>query len=110
LVEFLARREGKQQLKRLWHDITEIDYAEFVPEDKTDIYCWRTKKGTFTTRRWKRPETWENLLRDATLDTPRDLLILGPFKALLLPFLLVYPHRLTPAMARALEADISSNW
>jgi hypothetical protein len=105
-VEFLARRWRKQSLKRLWYDITEVDHVEFTPEDKTDYYLWRTKRGTLTTRRWRRPETWDNLLADATAVPDSGLLIFDTFRAVLLPFLLVYPHRMTPSAARLVEASV----
>jgi hypothetical protein len=105
-VEFLGRRCRKQSLKRLWHDITGVDHVEFTPEDKTDYYLWRTKRGTLTTRRWGTPETWDNLVRDATAVPETSLLIFDAFRALLVPFLFVYPHRMTPSAARLVEASV----
>jgi hypothetical protein len=95
-VEFLARRERKQTLKRLWYEITRVDYSELVPAKASDFYLWHVKRGTLVTRRFKRPESWSNLTRQANSCTPRRILLFERFPHLLIPFALVYPHRLTP--------------
>ena len=96
LVEFLARRERKQTLKRLWYEIARVDYSEFVPARASDFYLWHAKRGTLVTRRFKRPESWSNLTRQANSCTRRRILLFEQFPQLLIPFALVYPHRLTP--------------
>lgn len=102
-VEFLARRERKQTLKRLWHCITGVDTAEFVPKNKSDFYRWRCSKGSLDTRRWKRPEQWETLLATATSIQDDQSLLTTRFKSFVFPFILVFPHRFIPRLAHFAE-------
>jgi hypothetical protein len=103
LVEFLARRERKRLLGSLWYDISSVDYAEFVPDRRTDFYLWRVKKGSLVSRRFKRPQPWAELVTSANAKTKDSDLPYAAFPELLLPFTLVYPHRLTPALVRSWE-------
>lgn len=103
LVKFLTRRERKRLLKSLWHRITRVDFIEFVPEDPTDTYRWRVKRGSLVTRRWNQPENWADLLASATEEVSRQILLTKQFDDLILPFLLVYPHRMSPSLARIVE-------
>lgn len=107
LVEFLARRAWKRTLKGLWYDITRVDYAEFAPAKSWDLYLWRAKKGTLVTRRFRRPETWENLVLAANGKTRTRTILFRQFPQLLMPFALVYPHRLTPDLVRKWEELVS---
>lgn len=103
LVEFVARRGRKRLLRHLWYDITRVDYTEFVPDKTADSYLWRAKKGNLVTRRFKRPQTWTELVSSANAKVERTNLPFASFPQLLLPFALVYPHRLTPALVRSWE-------
>jgi hypothetical protein len=103
VVEFLARRERKRLLGSLWYDITSVDYAEFVPDRRTDFYLWRGKKGSLVSRRFKRPQPWAELVTSANAKTKDSDLPFAAFPELLLPYTLVYPHRLTPALVRSWE-------
>ena len=103
LVEFLARRERKRLLRSLWYQITSVDYAEFVPDRRMDYYLWRVKKGSLVTRRFKRPQPWAELVSAANAKTKNRELPFAAFPELRLPFALVYPHRLTPALVRSWE-------
>jgi hypothetical protein len=105
-VEFVARRNWKRSLKTLWYEITEIDYCEFKPDTPKDTYFWRVEKGTLIIRRWARPEHWQKLLEMAELPIDPCNLLMKKFPQLVLPFLLVYPHRLTPDLARFSEKHL----
>lgn len=107
-VEFLVRRERKAVLKRLWYDITQIDYAEFEPKTASDFYLWRVKKGSLVTRCFGRPTAWATLFEEATSPVRGGLLLFARFPQLLLPFALVYPHRMTPALVRRCEQRVKS--
>ncbi len=80
-----------------------MDYAEFLPNMVSDLYLWRARKGSLVTRRFGRPETWENLVRAARAKPRQRTLLFSRFPQLLLPFALVYPHRLTPDLLRRCE-------
>jgi hypothetical protein len=107
VVEFLVRRERRSLLKSLWYDITGVDYSQFNPAQKRGLYEWRTERGTLATRRWRRPETWVALTRMANEKPTRNTLLTTKYFPLLLPFLLVYPHRMTAALARLVETSVA---
>lgn len=107
LVEFLVRRERKSALKSLWYDVTRVDYSEFTPANASDFYLWRAKKGSLVTRRFRRPETWENLVSAANGKSQARTILFRRFPELLMPFALVYPHRLTPDLVRIWENSLS---
>jgi len=102
-VEFLARRERKRSLKSLWHGITGIDLAEFVPRSSEDVYKWKIKDGTLVTRRWKQPQDWGELYQVATADPPQLTLLSRRYPEFLLPFAIVYPHRFGSGTSKLIE-------
>jgi len=106
LVEFLARRGRKRLLTLLWHDLCEVDRAEFVLDRKLDFYRWQAKTGSLDTRRWRHPERWTDLVTKANEPVAQDLLLTREFVPLLMPFFLVYPHRFTSRMARLIETTV----
>lgn len=106
LVEFLVRLGHKRLLRSLWYDITEVDYVEFVPDDSRDIYLWRIAKGMDVRRRWGRPESWVDLLERAEAKSVPTCIMITHYPQLVLPFLLVYPQRLTADLTRFIERRI----
>jgi hypothetical protein len=105
LVEFLARRWRKRMLKSLWYDISEVDRAELTLDRNADFYHWRAKTGSLDTRRWPHPQHWADLLAAAESEAPRETLLTQHFLPLLMPFLAVYPHRLTARLAFLVETS-----
>jgi len=109
-VEFVARRGRKRLLKTLWADITHITKACFVPDELRDFYFWSVKKGTEVARQWGRPQRWEALVEQSNLNDLPRLLLVEQFPDLVLPFLLVYPHRATAELMRFVERRASQNF
>jgi hypothetical protein len=105
LVEFLARRGRKQLLRSIWYDVCEVDRAEFTLDQKTDFYRWRAKTGSVDTRRWPHPQRWADLVASAEQSATSELLLTTHFLPLVMPFVTVYPHRFTCALARLVEAS-----
>jgi hypothetical protein len=103
LVEFLARRRRKRMLKNLWYDVSEVDHVEFTLDSKKDLYRWRARTGSLDSRRWKHPQEWDELVQMAEAAVPQEVLLTRRYESLLLPFVLVYPHRMTPSLARLIE-------
>lgn len=107
LIWWTARRLRRQSLARLWKEITRITYSEFIPEPQWATYLWNSEKGKLHHRFPKKPESWKELLAQTRGGEPGDvpdLLRQMPEFALL--FLLVYPHRLRPDLARFLDHTI----
>lgn len=107
LIEFLARRGRKQTLKALWYDVCEVDSTELTLDEKVDLYRWHAKTGSLDSRRWPHPQDWRELVKTAEAVVAADHLLTSSFPEFLLPFLLVYPHRMTPAFARFLEQTLA---
>ena len=105
LVEFLARRGRKRMLTSLWHDLCEVDRAEFTLDRKMDFYRWRAKAGSLDTRRWPHPQPWADLVASANLPATQDMFLTRDFAPLVMPFSLVYPHRFTCRLAHLVEAS-----
>jgi len=103
LVEFLTRRGRKRMLTSLWHDLCEVDRAEFTLDRKTDFYRWRSKTGSLDTRRWPHPQGWTDLVTASNLPEAQDMFLTRDFAPLVMPFALVYPHRFTPRLAYLAE-------
>jgi hypothetical protein len=106
LVEFLTRRGRKRLLTRLWHDLCEVDRAEFALDRKLDFYRWHAKTGSLDTRRWSHPQRWTDLVAKSNEPAPQDMVLTREFVPLLMPFFLVYPHRFTSRMAHLIESSV----
>lgn len=102
-VEFLARRERKQLLKSLWYGITGVDSAEFVPPTLRDSFRWKNDEGMLVVTQWKQPQDWQDLYETAAAIPPRQSILSTVYPEFLLPFAMVYPHRLGAQTARLIE-------
>lgn len=104
LVQMIARRNLRQHLRLIWDRISNVDYCQFIPEPAWATYLWHSEKGELQTRKPGRPQSWAALRQTAarrdTAGVPR---LLTKQPALLLLFLLVYPHRLRPALIRLID-------
>jgi hypothetical protein len=105
-IEFIARRQRKKILEQQWYGISDIDPAEFVPTNPTDMYRWRCKKGDSQTRKWPRPQEWSALLDIAEQKETPPLLLCTVYPELLPLFFLVFPHRMPPYLSRFLDYKV----
>ena len=97
LVEWLARRLWRQHITRSWRDISYMHCCEFVPAEKWGYFLWRCKKGEEQSRFPDQTQSWAELQKDyPDVEFPKVLLRHPEFLPL---FLVVYPHRLTPAFS-----------
>ncbi len=106
-VEFVVRRNWRRDLKRLWPRLTENAPTEFVPDDRTGLYRWHCQAGALRMGRWRQPEYWDTLAQEAWNKDAPLLLLFNNFPEFLLPFAIAFPHRFTPALARAAEFAVS---
>lgn len=105
-VEFMVRRNWRRDLKRLWLRLTENTPAEFVPNDRTGLYRWHCQAGALRMGRWRQPEYWGTLAQEAWSKETPVLLLFNDYPEFLLPFAIAFPHRFTPALARAAETAL----
>ena len=104
LIDFLARRWRRQALAALWFGVTRMSFVEFVPASSAEWFRWKSSDGVLSSRLPGEPQSWEALRTSAetiSLDELPPTLVNRP--AFALSFILVYPHRFTPAIAKLIE-------
>ncbi len=111
LVHFLVRRLRRRALASLWYRVTRLGLADYAPANAAEWFRWKSKEGVLNSHLVDEPQSWEALItraRDvATRSLPRSLLERPGF---LLWYVLVYPHRFTPATAKVIDdAVMNSN-
>ena len=106
LVLIAARRLMRQDLERLWYDITKLEFAEFLADDPTNALLWHCKAGTHQGFMVRRPTSWQWLLAEArkTGTIPGALAL---HRHWLPYYLLVFPHRFTVSSVLALDDAIA---
>jgi hypothetical protein len=104
LIDFLARRWRRQALAGLWFGVTRMAFAEYLPAKFSEWFRWESSDGVLSSRSPGEPQSWE-ALRTHAETTPLDKLppTLAKRPAFALWFILVYPHRFTPALAKLIE-------
>ena len=104
LIDFLARRWRRQALAALWFGLTRMSFVEYVPASFSEWFRWRSSEGTLSCSLPGEPQSWEALRTHAetiSLDgLPPTLVKHSAFAPW---FILVYPHRFTPAIAKLIE-------
>lgn len=109
LVDFLARRWRRQALASLWLGVTRIFLTSFVPNNSAEWYRWRTSDGLLDSHLAGEPQSWEALRTNAEsirLNTlPRTLRDRPEFAVW---FVLVFPHRFTPAVVKLIEDALAN--
>jgi hypothetical protein len=107
LVDFLARRWRRQALAALWFGATRMMFEAFLPANPPDWFRWRCSDGLQDGSLPGEPQSWETLrTRAETISIANLPPILLKHSAFALWFILVYPHRFTPAMAKFIEDTV----
>lgn len=108
LIDFLARRWRRQALASLWFGVTRMSLLAYAPNSFAEWFRWESSDGVLDSRLPGEPESWESLRTSAESTSVAQLpptLVERP--AFALWFVLVYPHRFTPAMAKLIEDALS---
>lgn len=111
LVYFLARRLRRQALSFLWYSITRISLVDYVPNSPSEWFKWKSDEGVLNSQLVKEPQSWTELMNHAK-NVPIDSVPKGLAKrpAFLLWYVLVYPHRFTPATAKIIDDAILNSY
>jgi hypothetical protein len=103
-VDYLAKRWRRRVLAPLWEGVTRLSLNSSVPRNSWEWFFWESDSAVLESSIAGQPQSWSTLIGDAE---SRDV---APLPALLLEhrefrlfFLLVYPHRLTPATFAAID-------
>jgi len=104
LIHFLARRWRRQALAALWFGVTRISLLAYAPAGFPEWFRWRSSNGILNGGLPQEPQSWEALREHAETmaldELPRTLIDRPAFAVW---FILVYPHRFTPPIAKPIE-------
>ena len=107
LIHFLARRWRRQAIASLWFGVTRMSFAAYAPANFPEWFRWESSDGPLTTALPGEPQSWEDLRVHAeTISLGSLPPTLAKRPAFALWFVLVYPHRFTPAIAKLIEDAI----
>lgn len=105
LVELFARRNFRQQMRWLWPNVSRMAYCTFTPDEQWQWYFWRCAHGELVTRQPARRQSWSQLREQAqAVDRSKIPPLVRERPWLLLLFLIVHPHRLSPQPAKLLDS------
>ena len=107
LIDFLARRWRRRALASLWFGVTRISLVDYVPANAAEWFRWKSSGGFLNSRFAGEPQSWEALrngARDLSLENLPPTLLRRP--AFAIWYLLVYPHRFTPATAKLIDGAV----
>lgn len=105
VVDVLVRRENREPLSTIWKQLSQIYCVEFTPSKLHDYLAWHVEKGRENARFFEVPQGWTKLKEEA--DRLHELPKVIDENRFFLPlFLLVYPHRLCPRTAGALDLAV----
>ena len=108
VLEMLARRDQRDIIAKHWRRLSWILFKEFSPDKVEDVFAWRTDSGQ-TLEAWpEESQSWKSLQDEAhdLSSVPEPYQKYADFLALLV---LVYPHRCTPTVIRALDRPVAAN-
>ncbi|MGC1361708.1 MAG: hypothetical protein WA419_10165 [Silvibacterium sp.] len=106
-VDYLARHWLRRTLSGLWDGITRLSLDSSVPQLPWEWFFWRSNSAVLESSTAGQPQSWSTLVRDAeNRDTSAlpPLLVNHPVFAMF--FLLVFPHRLTPATFASIDGPL----
>lgn len=110
MIQFLARRDLRVNIRQLWPQITSVDYISFHANPLWKFFLWKSKDGSLDTRKPGRPQSWAGLVRDAESPAEKkhvpDFLCKHPEFAIFV--ILTFPHRFTTDTLKVIEAGIAN--
>jgi hypothetical protein len=105
LLHLYVRRNYKQSVTRLWRRITKVEFAEFIPDEVWQTALWHCADcGILEITVPKLTQSWSELRETAaTLDVSFIPPLFQENPALLLFFIIAYPHRLNKNIGKFLD-------
>lgn len=108
VVDFLARRWRRQGLARLWEGITRLSLYSSIPQLEWEWYFWRSDSALLESCIPGQPQSWSMLVHESQhRDTASLPALLLDYPIFTMFWLLVFPHRLTPATFAAIDRSSS---
>jgi len=104
LIHLATRRGLRNPLAEQWPHITRVDMASFLVQRASDLLLWDGAEGEEATRIAGKPQRWSELLTNANSRDFTSLpLTLQEDPNFALMFALVYPHRNSLQLVKALD-------
>lgn len=104
LIQLLVKREYRGILEENWKQITLMHFVEFEPLYSWQFCVWHCEDGTFHQTMPKTPQSWKSLVNQyKEMSIEKIPLYYQRNPAMLLIFILVYPHRLRSLIALFLD-------
>lgn len=108
LIQLLAKRDYRGVLAENWKQITLIHFVEFEPEYSWQFCTWHCEDGILHETMPKTPQSWKLLVYQSNeIDVEKIPSYFQSNPAMLLIFLLVYPHRIRPDVVKYLDNSLS---
>lgn len=103
LIDILVRKKRRDLLNVIWKEVTSIRNSEFMHKPSWAFLKWHCDEGNETEFPFERPQSWNELRKEAldmtTIDLPKSLA--SPFCCY---FLICYPHRLNRRSGKLLDS------
>jgi hypothetical protein len=107
LILIAASRLLRQDLESLWYSITSLHLSEFVANKAWHMLLWRNKKGVLIQKMVPRPQSWQDLCKEAN-NRPKMPRFFAKMVHWLPYYLMVYPHRFSPGPVLALDIALNN--
>lgn len=110
IIQLLVRRKYRGVLAENWKQTTYLHFVEFEPNNRWEFYLWYCENGIFFETMPKAQQSWK-LLVDQSNEINFDKIptYFQNHPAMLLIFIMVYPHRLCPNVIKFLDHSILSD-
>lgn len=110
VLALCARRGWRDDIAQRWADVTRIEFCRFKPDQGWQMFTWHCPKGDFETQEPRHTQSWAHLTDWAsTAHTSWLPGFLTEKPHLLLLFLMVYPHRVSPDLVKLLDQEFSDS-
>jgi hypothetical protein len=106
MVQYLARRWLRRHLSMLWEKVTGVHFVRFAVKREWEMFVWEAPAGSLVTTMPRCPQSWKELLAESESPTKLAPACFRRKPEFSLYFSLVYPHRFTTELLKAIESFI----
>lgn len=107
-LEWLARRDARAVVAKLWPEVTRLHFCEFQPSKPARLLAFDDEEGVTETWAPNTPQSWAELSATSKVVREGELPDRLWRELSMIPYLpLLYPQRMTSAVAKALDYIVS---
>lgn len=109
VMHLYVRANMKQMMKRLWPDITRVQFKRFTPDIIHDCYLWHVEEGVTDSIFIPPTKNWDELRREAWESSGAEVpSLMREYPFFYLAFLCAYPHRINASGVRWLDTTLTN--